>query len=573
MKRIILIPFIMFILFMSGGKSVGVNQLKLYKEIEHLKQQGVTARFIDNETVELKQDWSGFQRIKSLKEPDEVAIRAWIAADSIPLLEIDPALIDTNLYTGWYNYWTTVSLSNGISVPPLAGDVDHNGRMEVYGIYKDTTSYDFESRIYEVDTSGLVTFRYKYTPRRSGGMQITDIDNNGLQEVFFLYSDSTIINEQVNYNSLPTKKKLVYAKYQSAGAILTNEKVTELDNDSLVDFIYRGSPPDSIFAGYMTFVAEYDPVIQNFKPVWSTILWPPNHEAAIGGYDVGDYDGDGWMNFLASGMGGQVWVGEAIGDNQYTISWKDSLPGFINLLYQTSGDVDDDGKREFFVGATMGSGNWTIVYEADSNDNYSPKFAFHLLSGGSLDEPVYLTNDVDGDGKLELVILSGGQLYIFKGTSDNYYSLWYFQRNIGGDGIQFYDFNGDGRKDFIISRNYVNGQGFLGLYAEIYKASGTTDVVIEPTSNRFPTSFQLFQNFPNPFNPVTMIRFDIPQDAIIDLSVYDLLGKKIATLLHGEKQPGRYTLRWDGSGLPSGIYIYRFNANGTTNTKKMILMK
>ena len=83
MKKLILHTTILFMLLMSGGKTPSVNELKLYKEIERLKLMDVTTRFIDNETVELKQDWSGFRRIKTLREPDIGTIQSWINQDSM----------------------------------------------------------------------------------------------------------------------------------------------------------------------------------------------------------------------------------------------------------------------------------------------------------------------------------------------------------------------------------------------------------------------------------------------------------------------------------------------------------
>ena len=83
MKKIILLITIIFTLIISSGKTPSVNELKLYKEIELLKLKDVTTRFIDNETVELKQDWSGFRRIKTLREPDIGTIQSWINQDSM----------------------------------------------------------------------------------------------------------------------------------------------------------------------------------------------------------------------------------------------------------------------------------------------------------------------------------------------------------------------------------------------------------------------------------------------------------------------------------------------------------
>lgn len=542
----------------------------LTKELEQLKQQGITYRFINNQTIELEHEWGGFKRTKTLAEPSEADIKAFIQKYDIPLLEIDPRLIDTNQYTGWYNYWATVPLSNGFGDPLLVYDYDNNGKPEVYGVYK-SFYLDFESRIYEIDTSGKATFMYEYIPRRGSSMQITDVDNNGLLEVVFQFGDSSFFYEQTTLSDLPINRKFAHAKYEYPGtAIGTKETVISMDNDSLIDFVYRGSEWDSThtYSILKTYVSEYDPLLNNFKKTWSINLL--SVESGLGGYDVGDFDGDVYMEFLATGIWGQVWVVENNGDNSYGLIWKDSIP-FVNLFYQTSGDVDNDGKREFFVGATMSNGNWTIMYEADSNNSYSPKFAFHLLSGGSLDEPTYMTNDVDNDGKLELVILSGADLYIFKSDIDNNYYLWYYRRDNAKTSIQFYDFNNNGKKDFIWSKTGTDNQGRLRLYADIYKSSGLSNVNDDLTN--IPSVFVLYQNYPNPFNASTVIKFEVPKKSLVNIALYNSLGQKIETLVNEEKNPGTYEINWNASNLPSGIYYYQLKTSSSMLTKKALLVK
>ncbi len=83
----------------------------------------------------------------------------------------------------------------------------------------------------------------------------------------------------------------------------------------------------------------------------------------------------------------------------------------------------------------------------------------------------------------------------------------------------------------------------------------------------------LMQNYPNPFNPGTKIKFVIPKSSFVNLKVYDVLGREVATLVNEEKHPGSYGIVFDGSNLPSGIYLYKLNAGNFTSTKKLILLK
>ena len=88
-----------------------------------------------------------------------------------------------------------------------------------------------------------------------------------------------------------------------------------------------------------------------------------------------------------------------------------------------------------------------------------------------------------------------------------------------------------------------------------------------------PSVFSLSQNFPNPFNPVTTIRYAVPHTADVSLIVYDLIGREVAVLTTGMHQPGNYSVRFDGAGLSSGVYFYRMTAGEYIQTKKFVMMK
>ncbi|NQT26937.1 T9SS type A sorting domain-containing protein [candidate division KSB1 bacterium] len=86
-------------------------------------------------------------------------------------------------------------------------------------------------------------------------------------------------------------------------------------------------------------------------------------------------------------------------------------------------------------------------------------------------------------------------------------------------------------------------------------------------------TFQLIQNYPNPFNPVTNINFNIPQQSHVTFSVYDLTGREITQLLNEKRDAGNYAILFDGSNLPSGIYMYKLRAGQYQQVRKMILLK
>jgi len=81
------------------------------------------------------------------------------------------------------------------------------------------------------------------------------------------------------------------------------------------------------------------------------------------------------------------------------------------------------------------------------------------------------------------------------------------------------------------------------------------------------------RNYPNPFNPTTKIKYNIPESGLVVIKVYDMLGKEIAVLVNDKKPNGHHEVTFDGSSLPSGIYFYSINYNKQILTDKMILLK
>ncbi|MBM3324355.1 MAG: T9SS type A sorting domain-containing protein, partial [Calditrichaeota bacterium] len=88
-----------------------------------------------------------------------------------------------------------------------------------------------------------------------------------------------------------------------------------------------------------------------------------------------------------------------------------------------------------------------------------------------------------------------------------------------------------------------------------------------------PKEFALHPNWPNPFNPTTMIRYDVPTAGKVSLTIFNLLGQEVTRLVDGTQLPGAYTLSWDSGDLPSGVYLCRMEAAGFVQTRKMLLVR
>jgi subtilisin family serine protease len=155
-----------------------------------------------------------------------------------------------------------------------------------------------------------------------------------------------------------------------------------------------------------------------------------------------------------------------------------------------------------------------------------------------------LVDDVDGDGLVELVLVSEG-LSVY---------VWDFEASYA---------EGHNRGRVMMDN----------LNSAIYDStSNPTDVpVISPVT--LPREFKLYQNYPNPFNPSTAITFELPERAYTRLEVFNILGQKVATLIDQILPAGSQTIEFDASQCPSGVYFYRVQAGREEATRKMVIIK
>ena len=91
--------------------------------------------------------------------------------------------------------------------------------------------------------------------------------------------------------------------------------------------------------------------------------------------------------------------------------------------------------------------------------------------------------------------------------------------------------------------------------------------------NYVPQRFSLSQNYPNPFNPTTTIEYSLSENTHVELNIYNVSGQKVASLKDEIENAGKHSVRWDATGIPSGVYIYKLQAKGITQRRKMLLLK
>jgi hypothetical protein len=114
----------------------------------------------------------------------------------------------------------------------------------------------------------------------------------------------------------------------------------------------------------------------------------------------------------------------------------------------------------------------------------------------------------------------------------------------------------------------------VGSNGVVAQWSGTLFVSVEGTQSAvLPASVALWQNYPNPFNPSTTIKYALPSRSHVTLSVYSTLGQIVRELVNGDVEVGYHEVKFDGSGLASGVYFYRMQAGSFVQAKKLLLLR
>ena len=311
---------------------------------------------------------------------------------------------------------------------------------------------------------------------------------------------------------------------------------------------------------------------------------------------LGDYNYSGLIQFNDLLDFQQAWWNPSTYGGRETGPAEGSAP---NLSIQPDGVIDFEDLMVF-----VQMWNWSAGYV--SNDGWLAKYVSSEFSGTTVEavfpqkqigeelETIHITMDVDSlkaIGSGEIMISYDPAVLEFLRIQNSLDEQWIILSNAADtDGmlrINLADFGRDensGSRILNLEFKTLNEQNtfifwqtdFRGRAAEIWEqSSGHLDFSTVPP---LPQVYSLHQNFPNPFNPSTTIRYDLPEDAFVRLTVYDIRGREVAVLANGMKAAGYQTVVWNGRdsrGIPAsaGIYFLRINTPAFHATKKMMLLK
>jgi len=152
-----------------------------------------------------------------------------------------------------------------------------------------------------------------------------------------------------------------------------------------------------------------------------------------------------------------------------------------------------------------------------------------------------------------------------------------------GEGIILETFDGgetwieivEGLSNSLTGLHFKDGYGWaVGGNGLVLKTKDGVNWIDQKSGKTYANSFSLSQNYPNPFNPVTKIEYQLPKSSRVNLSIYNLLGQKVQTLVSKKQPAGNYKVEWDAAGYSSGVYLYKLKTNnGFSETKKLIILK
>jgi hypothetical protein len=493
-----------------------------------------------------------------------------------------------------------INYIDGVSPSVVTGDFDKDG-------FLDLAMVNGSNSIKVMYNNGDGSFYVNPAlPVGTGAWAIAtgDYDNNGYIDMavtnnisddlslFLNNGDTTFATE--TYTGLPV------------GAGPKGITMADLDDDSYDEIIVAD------------FAADKISVKHHSNPVTTDYMVGDGPNSVV----AADFDGDGDLDLAAAYENEKV-INIFLNDGAGALSTYSAFSSGVTPYNMIVADLDGDGDKDI---ATANAGTYPNYYQHVYFNGGSGSFLTGTTLPSSGTCSIVAAADIDGDSDNDLIYITDeGRLYFYKnGGLGSFTDSSSFDLDFTAGGIYTGDFDLDGDIDITINdrwngnivvysndgngnfgnpRYYRAGEEMLGFTGVDLDNDGDEELIsvtqtdatdslkifwnrrdLIPLDNNdnhhgsIPSLFTLNQNYPNPFNPVTTIDYYLPRRADVSITIFNLLGQTVQTLVNNQQAAGSYSITWDGrdnSGktAASGLYFYRLKAGEFAESKKMIMLK
>jgi len=384
---------------------------------------------------------------------------------------------------------------------------------------------------------------------------------------------------------------------------------TVLPAATLKQYIYDEGPIfTTLYAGDASDLAwqiEYNNYNGSYT-MYYTGTYDPNHAVLIVGWDDDLVHGGGTGGWIVKNSWGTSWGGTCgYGTEKgyfYIAYGSASIGKYSSYVYDLQNYDSDEDVLFYDEGGTSSHWGyadptaWAMCKFVMPSTAYPARVEL-WTSDATTDIDIYVYNDFNGTTLSNLLTSKLDQSF----TEAGYHSIPLDsppELTAGEDiyvAVRFVNaaytspICADYLGPFETATTFLSASGASGTWYDMgvnqstdvamrVRTSPTLDVAVGEDPTPVPYGFELFNNYPNPFNPLTTIRYSLERRSQVEIAIYNVLGKKICTLVNSVKPAGEHEITWDGRdsrGKPvaSGIYLYRVKAGEYVNSKKMLLLK
>ena len=443
-----------------------------------------------------------------------------------------------------------------------------------------------------IDTNSAMLFN-----NRVRGKIAADINHDGIKDILVNSFDSSKVYVYYGGQYLDTIPDCILPHPESVSLSYGVEikNIGDFNGDGYEDIVFVDYYlPNSTIQKSIYYICSTYPEFDLIPEM--IISSDTSKNVRVNDISSGDLDGDGKSDLML-----RRHIGETINENVSILiirgnsSWDTTS---VQSFYQKEqtfnlrtmrilGDINNDNRADVML---YSYGNYypyymefSIIYGSIPVDTV-PDVGLNTQNMGHLTYKTMIAGDVNGDNYQDIIYIAGNFGYpivkVFLGGKNmNNHNLPVL---VLGGSSNFYggligrvgDVNGDGVDDFLIGTASKTGMSIFG-FCEIL--SGDSSIIVngieEGSEGEKPEGFQLYDPYPNPFNPETVISYQLPVNSKVTLTIFDILGKEVTKLVNEEQEAGSHTVKFNAGKLVSGVYICRIIAGDFVKTIKMSLVK